>query len=267
VTPRVTILLGRTSDRTAGGARGAEALGAELADRLGVAAARVGVPEPPRDPGFEADLSESRPALEAAVAALESALKADERPFLLASDCSICLTTLPALARRDPAVHVVWLDAHGDFNTPRTTASGFLGGMCLAAACGRWESGYGAGLDPRRVVMSDGRDLDPAEREELGRAGVRVVAPSEVAGIVRGQAVFVHLDLDILDPEVLPAGVPAPGGLSAEALRTVLTELTAAATELVGVEITAFEAPEDPGERERLTRMLGGVVEPLLARA
>ena len=255
----VAILQGRTSDRTAGGGRGALALGELLAD----APLRVGTPEPPRAQRYEDDLRDSRAAIAAAGERLEAALDAGERPLLLASDCSICLSTLPALAHREPAARVVWLDAHGDFNTPATTGSGFLGGMCLAAPCGRWDSGFGAGLDPRRIVMSDGRDLDPAEREEIDRAGVRVVAPGEVAEAVRGERVFLHLDLDILDPSVMPAGVPAPGGLSAEQLRALLADLAGAA-ELIGVEITAFEAPEDPAERARLARLLAGVVEPVV---
>jgi len=89
---------------------------------------------------------------------------------LLASDCSICLATLPVIARREPAARVVWLDAHGDFNTPATSGSGFLGGMCLAAACGRWDSGFGAGLDPRRFVISDGRARRPPRARRRDRA-------------------------------------------------------------------------------------------------
>jgi arginase len=252
VSARVVVLRGRTSDRTAGGGRGAALLG----ERLGSALA-VGEPEPPRAQGFEDDLRESRAAIAAAGEQLEAALDDGEYPVLLASDCSICLSTLPALARREPSAYVVWLDAHGDFNTPATTGSGFLGGMCLAAACGRWDSGFGAGVDPRRVVMSDGRDLDPAERAEIGRAGVRVVAPTEVADAVRGERVFAHLDLDILDPSVMAAGVPAPGGLSAEELRALLAELAGAA-ELIGVEITAFEAGDE------LVELIASVVEPVV---
>jgi arginase len=259
VSAHVVILRGRTSDRTPGGARGAEALGR----RLSSSPEEVGTPEPPRAQGWEDDLRDSRAAITAAGERLEAALDAGEFPLLLASDCSICLTTLPLLARRDPDVRVVWLDAHGDFNTPATTGSGFLGGMCLAAACGRWDSGFGGGLSPARVVMSDGRDLDPAERDEIDRAGVAVVPPAGVAAAVRGDRVFLHLDFDILDPAVMPAGVPAPHGLSAEALRAVLAELAGAA-ELIGVELTAFEAPQDPRERDRLAALLADVVEPVL---
>ena len=259
---RVVVLRGRTSDRAPGGALGAQALGELLSD----APEPVGEPEPPRMQGYEDDLRDSRAAIATAGARLEAALDAGEFPVLLASDCSICLATLPAIARREPGARVVWLDAHGDFNTPATTGSGFLGGMCLAAACGRWDSGFGAGVDPRRVVVSDGRDLDPAEREELDRARVSVLPPARVPGSVRGERVFLHLDLDILDPAVMAAAVPAPGGLSATQLRALLAQLAAAA-ELIGVELTAFEAPADAAERERLAAVLADAVAPLLPTA
>jgi arginase len=261
VSARVVILRGRTSDRTRGGARGAQALGRLLAQ----APDEVGTPEPPRDARYEDDLRDSHAAIAAAGERLDAALDAGEYPVLLASDCSICLSTLPVVARREPGARVVWLDAHGDFNTPATTGSGFLGGMCLAAPCGRWDSGFGAGLDPCQVVMSDGRDLDDGERAELDRAGVSIVPPAGVAAAVRGERVFLHLDFDILDPELMPAAVPAPGGLRPEALSAVLAELAGAA-ELIGVELTAFEAPEDPDECERLTTLLAGVVGHVLTR-
>ena len=256
---RVVILRGRTSDRTPGGARGALALGRLLGDP----ADELGTPEPPREATWQQDLRDSHDAIAAAGERLEAALDAGELPVLLAADCSIALSTLPAIARRAPDARVVWLDAHGDFNTPATTASGYLGGMCLAAACGRWDSGFGAGIDPRRVVLSDARDLDAAEREELGRATVSIVPPAGVAAAVRDERAFLHLDLDILDPDVMAAGVPAANGLSADALRAVLAELAEAA-ELIGVELTAFEAPDDPGECERLAAQLAGIVEPIL---
>jgi arginase len=68
--------------------------------------------------------------------------------------------------------------------------------------------------------------------------------------------VFVHLDVDVLDPTVLPATFPAPGGLSDGGLRTLLAEVAAAA-DLIGVEITAFSAPER-------AKRVATIVEPLL---
>src|SRR3712207_9452169 len=89
------------------------------------------------------------------------------------------MTTLPAVLRHRPGAHVLWLDAHGDFNTPETTPSGFLGGMCLAAACGVWDDGLGAApaADPARVVMCGVRDLDPGERALVDERGVAIEGP------------------------------------------------------------------------------------------
>ena len=67
--------------------------------------------------------------------------------------------------------------------------------------------------------------------------------PSELANLLEGKRVFVHLDLDVLDPSVLPAQFPAPGGLSDGGLRTLLDEIGARA-DLVGCEITALAAPD-----------------------
>jgi arginase len=256
VSARVTVLRGRTSDRSADGVRGAQALGEALAARLGVEAALVGEPGTPREARWEDDLRDGRAAIAAAGAALEAALDDSALPVLLASDCTVAMATLPVLARREPGVRVVWLDAHGDFNTPETTASGYLGGMCLAAACGRWDGGFGPGIDPRRVVLSDGRDLDAGEREELERAALPVVAPSEVAGAMRGERVFVHVDLDVLDPSEMPFSFPAAGGMPMGDLRALLADLAGAA-EIAGVEVTSTASP---GTAARLADML----EPLI---
>jgi arginase len=264
VSASVVALLCRTSDRTPGGARGAEALAPRLGRLLGVEPRMVGSPGDARSGGFADDLRESRGCLLEAGGQVDDALTAGLFPVLLASDCSICLTTLPTVLRHHPEARVVWLDAHGDFNTPETTPSGFLGGMCLAAACGRWDAGLDDGvLDPARVVMTGVRDLDGGERVELERAGVGTAPPDKLAGALEGEEVYVHLDLDVLDPSVFPAQFPAAGGLSSEGLRDLLGEL-AEATQVIGLEITAFEAPEDDDERDRLAAMIESVVEPLL---
>ncbi|MBA2516441.1 MAG: arginase family protein [Solirubrobacterales bacterium] len=261
----------RTSDRTSGGGRGARALADELGMRLGIEARLIGSPGEPREASFADDLRDSRGCLLEAGGQVDDALAAGDFPMLLAGDCSICMTTLPGVMRHHPEARILWLDAHGDFNTPETTPSGFLGGMCLAAACGRWETGLlpeetSAAFDPARVTLCGVRDLDPGERVGLELAGVHAVArPSEVADLVRGGTVYVHLDLDVLDPGIFPAQFPVAHGLSRAGLRTLLAEVARAST-VVGTEITAFEAPEDPAECSRLAELVGDAVEPLLAQ-
>jgi arginase family enzyme len=258
-------LLCRTSDRTAGGARGAETLARLIGERAGVEPRMVGVPSGGRTAGFADDLRDSRGCILEAGGQVEDALTAGRFPVLTASDCSICLTTLPTVTRMVEGVRILWLDAHGDFNTPATTPSGFLGGMCLAGACGRWDTGLPAGVDPGRVLMVGARDLDPGEHAELDLAGVtRIDRPSDVADAVDGAPVYVHLDLDVLDPDIFPAQFAVPGGLSDTGLRRLLDEVAMAADRVVGVEITAFEAPEDAEATAAMCEMAADAVTPLL---
>src|SRR5205085_4863408 len=258
----VVALRCRTSDRTPGGVRGAEALAPRIARLLGVEARMIGTPGEPRSASFEDDLRDSRGCLLEAGGQVDDALSGGRFPVLLASDCSICMTTLPTVLRHVPETRVLWLDAHGDFNTPGTTPSGFLGGMCLAAACGRWEAGLteDGHVDPARVVMTGVRDLDGGERVELERAGIGTVAPERLAGALEDEAVYVHLDLDVLDPDEFPAQFPAPDGLSGGALVDLLGEL-AEGSRLVGVETTALEAAAGEEERERLGVSVQSIVE------
>ena len=263
--PAVIALLCRTSDRTAGGARGAAVLADLLADRLGVDARMIGTPGQARVAGWEDDLRDSRGCILEAGGQVDDALSAGRFPLLLSSDCSICLTTLPTVARLVPEAKLLWLDAHGDFNTPATTPSGFLGGMCLAGACSRWESGFDGGFDPANVIMVGVRDVDSGEHTELEEAGVRrLQKASQIADAVDGAAVYVHVDLDVLDPTIFPAQFPAEGGLADDDLRLLLDEAAQAAGRIVGVEITAFEAPEDPDETAALAELAADAVEPLL---
>jgi arginase family enzyme len=243
---RVACLRGRTSDRTEGAGAGAEALAHELGGRI------VGGPGDAAVGDWREDLPAARPVLEAAAAELDAALAAGALPVLTASDCSVCIATLPAIARHEPDVHVAWLDAHGDFNTPETTESGFLGGMCLAAACGRWDAGWPGTVDPARVHMLGVRDLDAGEEREVDAAGVSADPPFDVP-------VFVHLDCDVLDPHVLASQFPVPGGWSEQRLRAQLAEL-AGTCRVVGVEVTALE---DPALAPRIAEALG----PLLRAA
>jgi arginase len=255
----VAALRCRTSDRTAGGARGAEA----LALALDADARLIGAPGEPRIAAYEDDLRDSHGCLLEAGGQVEDMLAAERFPVLTSSDCSICLTTFQAVVRHVPGVRVLWLDAHGDFNTPKTTPSQFLGGMCLAAACGRWDAGFEPSIEPARVLMCGVRDLDAGERVLVETAGVGNARPSQVVPTLSGEQVYVHLDLDVLDPEVLPAQLAVPGGLSETGLRTLLGDV-ARECDVVGVEVTAFEAPSDDEERARRTALVASIVAALL---
>jgi arginase len=258
-------LLCRTSDRTAGGARGARSLAAQIGERLGIEPRIVGSPGEPRPAPFANDLRASRGCLLEAGGQVDDALSRHAFPILTASDCSICMTTLPAVLRHRPEAHLLWLDAHGDFNSPDTTPSGFLGGMCLAAACGVWDDGLDVEpvVSPDRVVLCGVRDLDDGERALLEERGIDVVPPGAVAERLEGREVYIHLDLDVLDPSVFPAQFPVDGGLSDGVLRKLLGDVAERA-EVIGVEVTAFEAPDDDTTTGGLAELVAAIIDPLL---
>ena len=156
-------------------------------------------------------------------------------PIVLGGDHSIALGTLGGLAAAagGPGA-ALWVDAHGDLNTPQTTPSGNVHGMPLAAALGRGGAGFGSdawplpALDPARTTLIGVRSLDDGERALLGELELAVPTMSEidrrgieplVAEALRraAGAAFVHvsLDMDALDPEVAPGvGTAVRGGLS-----------------------------------------------------
>jgi arginase len=261
----------RTSDRTPGGVRGAQTLAPLIGKRLGIEPRTIGTAAEPRQTRFDEDLRESRGCLLEAGGQVDDALAAERVPVIAAADCSISVTTLPAALRNRPDARVLWLDAHGDYNTPDTTGTGYLGGMCLAGACGEWDAGLGDTIAPDNVVLAGVRDLDGGERELLERSAATVIGASTVETLVAvknaldGAPAFVHLDLDVLDPEEFPAAVPAPGGLSSDKLYDLM-EAVAEDSELVGLEITAFEAPEDEDQRADMAETAMRVLDPLLDR-
>ncbi|MFL6515617.1 MAG: arginase family protein [Chthoniobacterales bacterium] len=152
-------------------------------------------------------------------------------PLVVAGNCGATLGVVAALG---PATRVIWADAHGDFNTPDTSISGFLDGMSLARLTGRcW--GPATQTIPGFVPVKEGdvwligaRDVDPMEEEALASSDVcRISAPdfnpTAFAKVVSSHAasdcLHLHLDLDVLDPAVGYAnGFAAAGGLTAAQL-------------------------------------------------
>jgi arginase len=261
----------RTADRFPGAPRGVEILAPLVAHALGVEPRYIGSAADTRETRYDEDLRDSRGCLLEAGGQIDDALSGGRVPVLAAADCSIAVTTLPAALRHRPDARVLWLDAHGDYNTPDTTGSGYLGGMCLAGACGEWDAGLGDTIEAEKLVLAGVRDLDAGERELLERSEATVIGASVVETLVAvknsldGAPVFIHLDLDVLDPEEFPAAVPAPGGLSSDKLYDLM-EAVAEDSELVGLEVTAFEAPGDPDELADAAETAMRVLDPILDR-
>jgi arginase len=178
-------------------------------------------------------LPEIRSTCEQVARLVGEALDGGAFPLVLGGDHSVALGTLSGLAERHGLGGVLWIDAHGDLNTPDDSPSGNVHGMPLAAALGEGGELFGNGwhlpaVDPSRVALVGVRALDPGERARIRRLGIKVLTMSDVdrLGIVRAveQALdhiagpgFVHvsLDMDALDPEVAPGvGTPVRGGLS-----------------------------------------------------
>jgi arginase len=174
------------------------------------------------------------------------------RPVVVSGDCTTSLGIMAGLqhAGLDPAI--VWFDAHGDVQTLETTASGYLGGLPL-----RLLTGYRPGLicdrlglrpvPEGRVVLAGARDLDLPEADYLAtaavhRAAVTALAPADLpAG-----ALYVHVDVDVLDPAEVPAlRYPAAAGVTGgELTAAVRMLLTTGRVAAVGVACSWYPGHE-----------------------
>ncbi|WP_406630134.1 arginase family protein [Amycolatopsis sp. WGS_07] len=266
----VIVSQGRIGDRGAGMIEGAARTARALAERYGLEPRFVGTPSGPEDDDWTASLPAAEETLSGLAQAVSASVAAGRRTVLAVNTCSASLATLPAAVRAYPDCVVLWIDAHGDFNTPDTTGSGYLGGMALSGACGLWESGHGAGVDPSRVVLVGARDIDPPERELLDKAGVRIIAPAEatgqrVAAAVGGAQVWVHIDWDVLEPGTVPADYHVPDGLLPEKIREILDAIPAA--DVLGIELAEFAATGDEGTDARATESILDMIAPVFATA
>ena len=175
-------------------------------------------------------------------------------PLVLSGNCNTCLGTLSGL--RTPEIGIAWFDAHGDFNTPETSPTGFFDGMSLAAATGRcWREatssipGFHA-VDESRVIHLGARDFDVGENALLAGSKVEVVPASRVrqglsAILAARQShtrdVYLHLDMDVLDiTEGKVNGYSIPGGLIASELKQAIQEI-GAAFRIRAAAITAYD--------------------------
>jgi arginase len=184
------------------------------------------------------------------------------RPVSIAGDCCTAIGVLAGLQRAGIDPTLIWFDAHGDFNTPETTPSGFLGGMPLAMISGRGDLALAraVGLAPKRedtILLTDGRDLDPSEKAALDNSAVvHLENPRDLlAGALPGGLLYVHFDVDVVALEESPAqNYPAPGGPSAALLQEVFRHL-AESGRVAAVSVAAWNPALDGDRRSEMTSM------------
>jgi arginase len=201
---------------------------------------------------------------------IAAAVAESDRALLLSGDCLSALGMVTGLQRRYSELTVIWLDAHGDFNTPEISTSGYLAGMSLAMVTGRAPEVISRSLGLRpvpddRAVLIGARDLDDDERD--ASAVRRAVADPDavIAALadLRPSNVFLHLDLDILDSGDLPVAVrwkTSPGPAIA-AVEDCLKQI-ARISPPIGVCVACPWPPERIGEpvvKQTIWRLAGAM--------
>ena len=158
-----------------------------LPDLLARRGLQVDVVEIRRSEGFFAELGSAVELQRLTQKAVGRALEAGELPILLTGNCYLAaLGAMSALP--EGSTGIVWLDAHGDFNTPDTSSSGFFDGMVLAMLTGRCWSGLAASMagsksvSDESVVLIGARDLDPEEERLLAESKVTRVLVDDLRG-------------------------------------------------------------------------------------
>jgi len=146
------------------------------------------------------------------------------RPLVLGGCCCSHVGAVRELARRHGRIGIVWLDAHGDLNTPASSPSGNAWGMPLRMLI---DAGDVAAED---VTLLGARNLDPPEVEFIAAAGVR----TELGALT--ERIYVAVDGDVLEPSEAEIFMPEPDGISLSDLESELSELPG----VIGAGFTGF---------------------------
>ncbi len=206
-------------------------------------------------------------------------------PIGLLSNCNGLMGMLAGVQHSGPTnrplkVGLVWIDAHGDINTPETTLSGMLGGMPVAISTGlclhrlRLKCGLDPALPTKYVTMAGVRDTDPLEQEILDNTNIEHITVEQIRNLTMGidlemerlathtDLIYIHVDMDILDPEEVPGhGLTVADGPTsielANALEMMFEHPSAAA-----FGVASYPSGRDPDGRslKALYNLIEGVV-------
>jgi len=247
--------------------------------RLGYSVNDIGnivVPQPESQPIGDPHVKYLEPIVQVSrdlADAVTAALQEGEFPLVLGGDHSIALGSITGVARVHRDIGVIWIDAHGDFNTHETTPSGNIHGMILGALAGLGHSsltglgGWSPKINTRSIVIVGARDLDVRERELLREQKIHVFTMTDIdqrgmSGVIE-QAVEIasqashgfhlSLDMDSLDPREAPGvGTPVRGGLTYREAHLAM-EVIAASARMVSMDAVEVNPMLD---RENATAQL-----------
>jgi arginase len=202
-----------------------------------------------------------------------AALDRGRVPVVLGGDHSVAAGSISGVAhhfrRRGASIGLLWVDAHGDMNTPRTSPSGNVHGMPLAAVLGNGprELTHIGGFAPKvradRTVLMAVRDIDPEERAFIARSGIRVFTMSEIdekgmrrvmeeaLPILTASTAGFHVscDMDGIDPHFAPGvGTPVEGGLTYREAH-LLAEMCARSGKVTSMEVMEVNPVIDTANR------------------
>lgn len=184
------------------------------------------------------------------------AITAGDRPVSVNGDCCVTIGMMAGLQRASIDPLLIWLDAHGDFNTFETTPSQFIGGMPLAMLVGKGDQTLmeHAGTKPLpedQVILADARDLDIAEGVAVRSSKVRHIHYMDdlIKHDLGDRPIYVHFDTDILNAEEAPAmAYLAEGGPKTDALVKVMQRL-ASTGRVVAVSMTVWDMAKDTDKK------------------
>jgi arginase len=186
--------------------------------------------------------------------------------IVLGGDHSMSMGTLAGIARAGRRPGVIWVDAHGDSNTPRTSPSGNVHGMPFAVALGLADEPFPKALrgsvDGRSSALVALRSVDSGEKENIRAAGVTAITMADIDRIgmggamekaiavaSRGDGIHLSLDMDAIDPDEAPGvGTPVRGGLTYREAQLAM-EMLAASGKLRSLEVAEVNPILDQGNR------------------
>ncbi len=186
-------------------------------------------------------------------------------PLTVGGDHSLVIASALASINRNKNLGIIWIDAHGDYNTFDTTITGNIHGLPLAAIDG-YEKRYltdfhnGNFYSPKNTVIVGGRDIDPLEVENLKDAGVKVFSTEEIhkRGMVAvmeeaikiacngTEGVHISYDLDVIDPKICPGvSVPAVDGINLEEAYQAIDEIVKNKDKIKSLDLVEYNPLKD----------------------